>query len=415
MRFATLLSACAALAIAAPAAVRAESYEVETPATREGEPTIILAKRPGQTATLRIGFSVGAVEDGTRYGITHLAQLLLVDANRRIDRERLVLGVHASAGSFAVETGLRDCSFTLTADRRDFPELARMLAVAVLQPQVEAGMFRRAVERALLDLAAGRNDDRRLSMLASFAVDDTRYTNAPHGDAGSVESFEFAEAVAHQRAYLVPANATVVVTGSFDRDAVLRMLRSFRGGTGHPTSRAKMALPIKVRRPAPRETHVVAYDLRVATPRDAAAARLATALLQDELWRRFRMAGVGYGFGVTPIVARWLEALLVVVPAHDPSSLDLGPFLDEAIARVRDGGYDDRQLASARAAAETDLAAEDRSPEALALALARGGATWHGAPVAGELAALDRAALSRILGGWMAAERKISIYLGPRP
>jgi hypothetical protein len=192
------------------------------------------------------------------------------------------------------------------------------------------------------------------------------------------------------------------------------MLRQFRGGDGHPTTRAKLVLPIRVRRRAPLETRVVAYEINVTSPRDAAAARLGAVLLQDELWRRFRLAGVGYSFGVTPVVTRWIEALLIAVPAHDPS-IDLSPYLDQAIAQVREGTYDDRQLASARAVAMTELAAEDRSPEALAVALSGGGAAWHNARVAAELSSLERPGLSKILLDWMEKERSLFVYVGPSP
>jgi hypothetical protein len=411
---ATLLALALALG-AWPAAAPAESFEVEAVAAVEGQPRIILARRPGLTATVSITFAAGSVDDGDQHGLTRLAQQSLLAGNRRIDLERLLLGVHASAGDLAIGTQLRVCSFTLTADRRDFLELARQLVTGVLSPQLDPRRHEATVARAMLDTKQRGGGAGLLAAIATLVVNDTRYLNEPFGDRDSLEALTFDDVKERVGELLTPANATVVVTGAFDRDEVLRFLRTFRGGRAAPATRPSLALPFRTRRRSPQETHVLAYQVGLQTPRQAAAVQLASALLYDELWRTFRQAGVGYSFQVEPVRSAWLDALIILLPARDPSTANLAPHLQAAVQRVRSGGYDDGQLERARGAALGRFGAVDRDSAELARVLSEGGPTWHGQAVASELRLLDRAALTDVLGQLLTPERSISIYLGPTP
>jgi len=398
-----------------PFAAVGEPLDVETPLVDPGQPRLLLARRPGQTATVRITFTAGAVDDGGRKGLTRLGQHALLAANRRVDFEALLLGVHASAGELTVETRQRDCAFSLTADRRDFGPLARQLLTAVLSPQLDAARFPSAQARAMRDgLQQGGGQDF-LTLVAALAVEDGRYRNEPYGDRDSLEALTFQDVAAHVRDRLAPANATIVVTGAFDREELLRMAHGFGGGRAIPVARPTLGVPFRTRKLASSELYILGYQVRYETPRDAAVARLATALIDGELWRRFRQAGLGYSYTVTPLRSAWLDLLVLLVPASDPSALDLSGYLLETVERVREGRYDDGQLERARRAALADLVAIDRDPGAMAHALAEGGAGWHGRAVAEELRSLDREALGTVLRGWFTTEHSLSVYMGPRP
>jgi len=60
-------------------------------------------------------------------------------------------------------------------------------------------------------------------------------------------------------------------------------------------------------------------------------------VLHELLEQRFRRVGVGYSFSSGPLVLPWMSGLVVTLPAEDPSKVDLGPFLLEEVARVREG------------------------------------------------------------------------------
>lgn len=413
--FRAALLALAMSLVAWPTAGLAEPFEVEVVSVAKGQPRLILARRPGRTATVRVTFAAGAVDDGDQRGLTHLAQYALLAANRRLDLERLQLGVHASAGDLAIDTQLRDCAFSLTADRRDFPELARLLLTGLLSPQLDPRRHGAALARAMLDSRKSRSSGGFLSMVASLVVDDGRYHNEPYGDRDALEALTFDDVRERVGELLVPANATVVVTGAFDRDEVLRFLRTFQGGQSAATSRPTLAVPFRTSRRSRQETHILAYQVGLQTPREAAAVRLASALIDEELWRTFRQTGVGYSYQVVPLHSSWLDVLVILLPAHDPSSLNLTPHLLEVVQRVRSGGFDDEQLKRARGAAMGILTRVDRDSTDLAQVLSSGGPAWHGRAVASELQGIDRATLLGVVGPWLTAERAISVYLGPAP
>lgn len=399
----------------APELSRAASFEVEALPPAPGQPRILLARRPGRLATIRILFGAGAVEDGERRGLTRLTQHALLAANRRLDHEALLLDVHAAAADLRVETGVKDSAFVLTADRRDFPRLAKQLAAAVLSPRLDSTRYSRAAALAMIDGRQPGGGATLLSLVASLTMDDGRYLNEPFGERGALESLTFDDVAEHLDRFMSPAQATVIVTGRFDRDDMLRFLRGFRGGRATVPSRPNVTLPIRIRKRAENETYLLGYSLQLSTPRDAAAARLAAALIDTELWKRFRDAGVGYTFTVTPVRTPWLDMLLVLLPAHDPSALDLSSHVLDVIERVRTGRFDDARLDHCRKAALAELEEEDRDPGALARALSRHGETWHGPKVVDALRAMGRAEFIGAISPALERERSLFAYFGPSP
>lgn len=392
----------------------AQGPEVEAPPSGPGQPQVVLARRPGRTATIQITFSAGSVDDGGLLGLTRLSQHALLVANQGLDHAAFLTGVYASAGQLEVETGLRTCGFRLTADHRDFMALARQLAGAVLAPRLDPARLRDARARALLDAREKGGGLGALSRLASLVIEDGRYINPPYGNETSLWSLGAQEVAGRVAGPLAPANATVVVTGRFDRDEMLRFLDRFSGGTAREVDRPALGVPFRKRVESQRELYLLGHRLEPRTARDVGALRVASALLDEELWRRFRQAGLTYGYSVAPHLSPWLDLLLVMVPAHDPEHTDLTPVLQGAIEAVRAGRYDDAQLERARGAALARLAEEERDPAALAAELASGRLTWRRGEVVEAVRAFDRAALSSILEPWLAKDTAIQIYFGPR-
>lgn len=410
----SLLRGLAFALLLLPGAGRA-AYEIEIFPPEAGRPRIVLARRPGKLATMRVVFAAGAVEDGGRRGLTRLTQHALLASNRQVDYEELRLATHAAAGRLDLETDLRESAFTLSADWRDFPSLARILAGAVLAPRLDARRLPQARARALLDGRVSGRGTGFPTLLASLVVEDGRYLNEPFGDGDSLETLTLSDIQDHLTRHFAPANATVVVTGRFDRDEMLRFLRRFRGGLGVASQRPGVNLPARVRRRAASETYLMGYPMRLEAPRDAAAGRVAVAMVEAELWTRFREAGVAYDFEVFPLRAPWIDMLLVVLPAHDPSSLDLSSYLQDTIERVRAGTFTDAQLERARSAALAQLEADDRDPEALARTLSNGGLAWHGKLVVDELRTTDRRGFTAAIAALLAADRSLFAYFGPTP
>ncbi|MCM2332383.1 MAG: insulinase family protein [Anaeromyxobacteraceae bacterium] len=407
------LTLAAALALAAGAA-SAQSSEVEVLPPGPGQPQLVLARRPGRTASIQITFAAGSVDDGGLVGLTRLAQHALLVGNQALDHPALLTGVYASAGRLDVETGLRTCSFRLTADHRDFAPLARRLATALLAPRLDGARLKEVRAHAVLDAREKGGRLGALSWVASLVVEDGRYLNPTHGNEATLHSLTVADLERHLAGPLAPANATVVVTGRFDRDEMLRFLDRFSGGKALPVERPALAVPFRKRVEWQQELYLLGHRLEPRDARDVGALRLATALLDETLWTRFRQAGLAYGYSVAPHLSPWLDLLLVTVPAQDAEHSDLTPILQQAVELVRGGRYDDAQLERARGAALARLAEEERDPAALAAELSSSPVTWRRREVAEAVRRLDRAALTAAVEPWLSKETAIQIYLGPR-
>lgn len=408
------LAALVALAIAvAPGAGRTASpppalRPVEIVAAGPGRPRILLAPRPGEVAALRVTFTVGSMDDGSSPGLTRLAQYALLEANRRVASGALAREVWAAAGRLEVVTGHRTCAFTLVASRRDFGPLLRRLLPALFAPQLDAARLPAAVARAALDVGQDRD---LVTVLAGLGAEARDWrAHPPHGRRPVLESIEAEDVEAHLARGFTPARAEVVVAGAFDRSEVLALLRPYRGGTPAPLPRLTLE-PGYHQREAARETHLLAYSLRLPGAREAAAARVLAALLDGALWREMREAGFAYSFDVEVVRSPWLDALTVVVPGQAGDGRSLGDTLDAILERIATGGFTDDQLQQARETALAELAATDAAPERLAEALAGGGTGWHGPAVAEAIAALDRAALLGPAREWL--QHPLALHVGP--
>lgn len=381
----------------------------ELPA-RPGEPRVLLTHREGGTAALVIRFACGAVDDDLA-GQTRLAQHALLAANARLDLAQFTDDLHAAAATLHMTTGARDATFVLTADRRDFPLLARRLATALLDPQFLPDRLQQAVDRARLD-DPGEPD--LLQTLATVAGDDVRYGNSAVASVEELDAITVGHVARHLKGRLSPANAVVVVSGSFQRAETVRMLRAFRGGMPSAKRRVRLAVPFETRRASPHEYHVLAFPLSIDGPRQAASARLVGEVLSNALWRRFRRAGLGYSQEASAIRNDWIEVLVLFVAARD-AGVDLEPVLREVVAEILEGKLSEADLERARAAVRAQLLKTDAEPEELALMLASAGPVWQSRELAAELERLDRPALLDTVRRWLDPGSSIYVYLGSEP
>lgn len=410
-RPAALALACLAALLAAPPA-RAE-FEVEVIHDGPDRPRLLLAPRPAETSTLVLRFETGSVDDGGLSGLTRLSQAALLAANQRLDRAALFLELHAAAATLRMETGPRSCQFVLTAPKASFWPLARRLIEAVLAPRLLPAALPGAAARAIHEALPERREADLAALVAATAFTDGRYRNRPEGDRQVIETLGAEDVQDHLAAHFAPAHATVVLAGTFPRAEALGVLRRFRGGQPREVERPALVVPIQASLVGRRLVNVTAFRLPLHGPRDAAAARLLAAVLEGELTRTFRDAGVGYGSVVAVAPAPWLDLLVVALPAQDPAGVDLRKQLQLAIERVRRGRPDEATVARDRAAALAGLRRTDRDPEALALALADGGEAWHGPAVAQALASPGAPGLGGA-ADWLDPAGAIEITFGGR-
>jgi predicted Zn-dependent peptidase len=405
------LAVLAALLAASPALAAFD--DVETIDLPDG-PRVVFARRPGRRATLVIRFDAGSVDDGGQSGLTRLGQHALLSANGSLDFVKFGLSVLSSAGTLQVETGLRTCRFVLTADRRDFGALAPRLAAALLSPRLDRARFPDASKRALHDGEEPGSGSGLLELIVSTAVKDPRYKNPPFGDAEQIELMAPEAVEGLFRGRLSAANATIVVAGSFDRDALLLQLRKLRGGRRIPLEPAPLELPVSAAWRYPTELHVVAWPVRMNTPGDAAAARLLAELVDRTLWEKFREAGAAYGYQVEIARSPFLDLLVAALPLRNPSGVNLAEVMLTAVRQVRDGRFDEARFERARAFALGKLEREEEDSERVARGLADGATFWFGAKAAGALRSLDRRSFLEIAAPWLSDAATIGLHFSPQ-
>lgn len=405
-------AAAAALLLAAAPAGGAE-FEVEVFKPSPAHPRIVLARRPGATATMVITFRAGSVEDENVPGLARVAQQAILGANARGSYEDLLTRLFAAGSQLDVDTGLRDATFTLTAERREFPRLAEQLAVMALAPRIDARLFPAAVERALHDEREPGRGATILAQLVSVSVTDSYYQNPPYGDS-SLDGISQDMVEEHLAGPMSPGNAEVIVTGNFDRDRMLRFLRRFSGGAAQPRGRPRFDLPFNGQFAAGVETHILAYPAELKTPVQAGAARIAAAMLEDLLLRRFRGAGVGYSVLSQHFHADWLDLLLLVLPAHDPSETDLAPLFRAAVEEVSSGAVPPATFEQNRDHVWNRLRRIDRDSRLLAGELRGGAPSWYGPAVAEAVRTMSKETFASTVAPWLAPESSIYVLFSPK-
>ncbi len=392
-----------------------QPYAVEVLRPSRRHPQLVLAPRPGDRAALLVRFAAGAVDDGSNPGLTRVAQRTLVEASPRHPYASLVRDLFAADGSLDLDIGIREATFLLEADRRDFDRLAGILLDLLFAPAIDPQGYKRARERAMIDEreSSGRSDW--IALIAPKVIDQAQYGNAPYGEYDALLRMKPRDVEAHLRTALSPANATIVATGAFDAKALAARAARYSGGDPRALPPPELKTPFSLMLPARKEVYLLAYKTSFGSPERTAAARIASALLEDRVHRVFRERGVGYSELVTPAHRSWLDLFLLVLPAHDPSSLPLGTMLEDEVDLVRSGGFSDAELERNRAWALAELEAAERDPAALARELALGAdPAWYGVAVVDRLRSLDRKALEPLFRELLSDSAAIRILYTPR-
>lgn len=413
-----LEAAALAVWLVAGAAVAAP-FEILRHRESEQHPQLILAPRDGELATLVVAFPVGRFDDGDDRGLTRLAQHVMLEANVRGRYEDLVRELYGTGATLQTVTGLRQSAFVLTAHAQDFPKLAERVLTLTLSPVVDPARLEAAVQRTAQDpeLTAGRGSIE--GWLALAAVADPRYHAQPPRQARDVLSYSDKMVKRYLGGVLSPRNATVIAAGAINGEALRAIVKRFHGGLPSSASRPSFALPIIQKIASPNEVHVISYPMELTSPRESAAVRVLGHVLHDLLEQRFRRVGVGYSFYAGPLVLPWMSGLVVTLPAEDPSKLDLGPFLLEEVARVREGTVPAEWVMRGRSRVLAELKAADASSESVAAELATGLSTpaWYDAALVTELQALTPESFTSTIAPWLQEDRRIHLLFTqpPRP
>ncbi|MCY1076654.1 M16 family metallopeptidase [Archangium lansingense] len=403
---------CAAwLLLLAPEA-RSTPFEVETFRPSPQHPLLLLAPRESSRSTLTVVFDVGALDDNFENGLTRVSQHALLHANARITYEKLSLALYKSAATLEMSTGLHESRFTLTAAPDEFDALARTLLTSLLSPKLDPRRFKATVERTLRDLQPLENNNWVESLLTSALLEDARYRDPNLGSVEKIGDLEPQRVHQYLSNWLAPRNATIIVTGRFDAQALRKQVEGFQGGIPRKVEKPRLKLPFTRDVPAAREVQVFAWPLNIETARHAAAARVMASLLEERLYNRFRSAGVGYGFASEPVLTPALDVFALILPASESSKLDLGRYLREEVRAVSEGKLEPGSFERNQQATLHRLRLADTDPRLVAeeLRLTRHRPAWYGTEMSAALESLTPEALSEVASSWFRDESVIRIH-----
>lgn len=213
---------------------------------------------------------------------------------------------------------------------------------------------------------------------------------------------------------LSPANARVVLVGQFDPAHIKEVLDHLRGGIPVAREILKPDLPLSLEAFAPSEIQLIAMPVRIHDATDTAALRLAASLIGEELEKSFRGAGVGYSCLSEVELTPWMDALWVILPAHDPSGLNLKPYLIGAIDRVRNGKITPERFELHRQIVARQLEAINAEPVSLARAVNEAhGLPWVDSEVGAALAQLTRKTFDLRMADALQPDRGLYVRFSP--
>lgn len=402
---------------AAPALAR--PFEVRVDEGAEGKPRVVLAPRDGDEAVMVVSFAVGSVDDGIASGLTRLTQHMLVDGNAREKGGSLRRDLYAAAAELEITTEVRRATFRLRAPRASFPALAERLLAALFSPKLDKRQLARMKRLTRNDeLAPGGRDDA-LAFLAgsvlmaeSGGASGADFTNDPYGDADVIQRLTFEDVETHVSTKLTPANATVLVTGDFDGERLLRAISAHEGGQRRPLSRPDVTpyLPLSFERRAPGERYLEAHVIALSSAQEAAAARLLAALLEERVEAALRKKGVSYELDAYVLRREWLDLLVIEVPITAGRGQGIDVELRALVASLRDGTFKPGEFERNKRFALAELLRDDGDPARLADALdAAGRVRWHDDEVRAALESMAQAPFLANARVWLDDKRAIRV------
>ncbi len=386
-----------------------------TPA-RGRRPAIVVARRPGPRAALRIQFAVGALDDGIAAGLTRLAQHVLLSANRRGRYATLLERLHAADASIAVETGHARCAFVLEAPAPDFDALAEDLLARIFAPSLARRGLNEARQR-LFHETPSFNTTALATMFSQATLGDHGFSVDPLGDRDSMRSLAMFEVQSHIRKFFRPANATVILTGRFDAARLKRAALRYTGGR-RQAPRGSPPLESGVYQLRARfEVHLVGLPVPLGTDEAAAVMRIAAAMLGERIQEDFRRMGAVYSTSVVPIRRPWLDFVLLILPTHESTTSVIEAEIHERISDLSDPKYmSDQRFERYRQVVVHRLRQIDRSPPALAaaLAMAESKVPWFGPKVTRAVLDLDGPTFRERVAAWARPNKTAYVLLAPK-
>jgi len=376
---------------------------------------LVMARRSGATASLRIEFRVGSADDGQHPGLTRVAQQALLEAGRHTSFAQLHETIYAAGAELSVETGVRHSAFVLTAPRAAFGKVAQLLLATCLDSQPSPRNLAAAKARARQDQEPG-DATTFAAFVASVVTSQAEYGNPPYGSSDGIVELTWPELQIHLDRYFQPANAVVTATGDFSPSELRQAIGRFKGGRERP---ALARPPIKagvfyIR--SPLELYLYAYPIAIDGPNGVAAVELLAALVGEASARIFRDRGIAYSVDTLVVQEEWLDALVVVVPRVETPSEQVGNEVQQQIEALTAATVDSATFERNRTyvLSRLEQTALHSAPLLSRVAACGRNARWCSQDLAAQIRALTREEFARITRPWVARSSRIDVTLAPQ-
>lgn len=400
-----------AIAASPPSGLAAHAV---TPAG-QGRPEVIVAHREQPGAAMIIEFDVGAMDDRGRSGLTHLAQFVLLDANRRwpsADRVRTLYGADAE---LAVTTGQVKCSFILTGVAPDFDGVAERLLRQLLAPQIDPKGFKEALRR--MQHHDGGSDGMDVAAQVGVAARPSYgFSRQPNGDRGAIADITFEQVDAHIKRHLRPANATVILTGGVAKARLLNAARSFRGGERRSGVTELKNIGGRYRSWSGLNYRLVGLGAPLGTAEQSAEMQLFAVVLGERVQDHFRSAGTSYSTGVGAVRRPWAPLVLVEVPTFGVPASAVAKELDRLIeGTTSEESMSEQDFEKYRGHMLHRFRDIDESPLGLAmqLAMGRGGTPWFDPQTIEAVRTMKVETFRSHVRAWADPQRAAHVVLSP--
>ena len=382
------------------------SFAISVSRASPRHPRVILAPRATGTATLRLQFETGRLDEAHRPGLTRLTQQVMLAGSAH---HELAQRLHRAAATLTLETGVEHTALTLTAPAEDFEALARVVLERCLAPRAQASTLQEARARS-----GGRpvpsGSDWLTEAFAGFVHREPEASQR-EADQAALRAIPLAEVQRHLRGPMAPGNATVVLAGELEPEAMARLLERYRGGEARVRPAVVAPAPGSHRASAPGVATLFAYATPAGSPEARAAALLAGAILEEHLLRHVRRAGVAYTLFAEPVRVGGLDFLLVGLPAG-PESARVGARLGAEVGALVARGIDEATFERNRLHLLAQLQRVNQSSEALASWLVKRPGALEPAVVE-ALGAITPGAFMELAGPWLAPSQAIQVALAP--
>jgi predicted Zn-dependent peptidase len=386
-------------------------------------PRLVLAPDPtAADAAIHVVFLAGAADDLIEEGLTRMSQYALLHGQDAAPFAALDAAVYGGGADLAVETSIRECSYTLTAPATRFDALAGRLLRQLLAAKVTDAGIERARRLALTDvLQVGSAQWINAFVAASVIVTEGvggggDYNNAVYGDREVLSEIPRASVRRHLAVKLAPANAIIVATGKFDAKKLKAIVGGLKGGKERPPRRPDIIkyLPFERNADAPRETHLQLQVVDVTDAKSAAVVHVLASYLHDRLFFKLRKSGHVYSPSVTTGFEEWLDFILVGFTVTPGGDADLRAVMMEEIDALESGTVDDASLRRAVAIARHRLETVEATPALYAQALAPRvrGIVTVGPEVRAALSGVGRQTLADASARFLTRARAVSFVFG---